>query len=267
MIRLIIFTLIFLFSQNVEAQLRGQLGILDLANANGGINPVTNAPWAAGDTYHIVFVSSTFRDPASGDIADYNAHVQNAANAAGLGDVSWYAIASTNIDHGGTATVDARDNTSTNPGTNGSGVGIFLIDGTTKIADDYNDLWDMSIDNPINLTENNTTYSPPLTSPFGGFGGVWTGTTADGLNRIQAALGGTRADLGLATVTNSEWTRRSDINPHNNAPLGLYAMSAVLSIQAPDPIPTLSQWGLIILGLSILIVGTVAERRKIVSIT
>ena len=164
----------------------GQLGILD-DTANGGINPVTLAPWAPGDQYRIVFVSSTFRDPASDNIADYNAHVQAAANTAGLGSATWNAIAST-WDGDGGAAVDARDNTGTNFTVAPVGTSIFLIDGTTKIADNYTDLWDGTIDSQINRTESNGAYSPPLTSPFGQFGGVWAGTTSSGTNRGVAAL-------------------------------------------------------------------------------
>lgn len=235
----------------------GQLGIIDLT-ANGGINPATGAAWADGDQYRLVFVSSTFRDAASHDIADYNAHVQAAANAAGIGSVTWNAIAST-WDGDGGATVDARDNTSTNPGVDGSGVGIILIDGSTIIANDYNDLWDGTIDSQINRTESNGAYTPPLTSPFGQFGGVWAGTTASGTNRGVASLGGPRADLGLAIAVNSQWIRRADINPHDNASLGLYAMSEALTIRGPSgAIPEPATATIALVGLS----GLLLRRRR-----
>lgn len=213
------------------SNLTSQLGILDLAAANGGINPVTNAAWAAGDQYRLVFVTSAARDALSGDVADYNAFVQNVAVSGGLGAVTWNAIASTNADWGGTATVDARDNTSTNPATDGSGVAIFLIDGTTKIADDYVDLWDGTIDNRIDRTESNGAYVAPAGSPFAGFGGVWTGTDAFGANRGRAALGGDSADLGLTIAVNSQWTRRSEVGD-NDLPLGMYALSEPLTVAA-----------------------------------
>lgn len=228
----------------------GQLGILD-DNANGGINPVTGLAWASGDQYRLVFVTSTFGSPGSSNINDYNAFVQAAANSAGLGAATWNVI-------GSTTSVDARDNTGTNFTIDPIGTSIFLIDGTTKIADDYTDLWDGTIDSPINRTETNGAYTPPLTSPFGQFGGVWAGTTGDGQDRGVAALGGPRADLGLSIVSNSaQWIRRADINPHNDAPLGFYAMSELLTIPGNAvPEPTTATLGLI--GLA----GLLARRRR-----
>ncbi len=66
-----------------------------------GLNP--------GDPYHVIFASSTVRDgDSSSDIADYDLHVQDAAQAAGTGigrehGVEWLAAAST-----GTATINAH---------------------------------------------------------------------------------------------------------------------------------------------------------------
>ena len=99
-----------------------------------GLNP--------GDEYRLAFVTSTTRDATSTDIAVYNAFVTAAANTQAellaLG-TTWTAIAST-------FTVDARDNTATNPIEDGAGVPIYLLDGLTKIADNYSDLWDSSLD-------------------------------------------------------------------------------------------------------------------------
>lgn len=115
-----------------HAAVIGQLGVLQ-SSANGGINPATGVAWAAGDTYRLVFVTSTTTTATSTDIADYNAFVQGVANAAGLGSVTWRAV-------GSTATVAARDNTGTNP-SSGTGVSIILMNGTTVIADNNADLW------------------------------------------------------------------------------------------------------------------------------
>ena len=232
---------LFYMLSPVHAIVIGQLGILD-DSANGGINPATGVSWGAGDTYRLVFVSSTFRDPTSSNIADYNLHVQQAAIAVGLGTVNWYAIAST-------ATVDARDNTLTNTGVHGPGVGLFKMDGTTKIADNYTDLWDGSIDSPINLTESNGAYSPPGSSPFGNFGGVWAGTADNGTRFGNNVLGapGTGNDLGLAGSTNSQWIRRSSRPNSETGPLGFYAISDVLTVTiVPEP----SSMTLLLLGFS-----------------
>ena len=105
-----------------------------------GLNP--------GDQYRLAFVTSTTRDATSTVIADYNAFVTGVANAvtdlAALG-TTWTAIASTQ-------TVNARDNTSTDPTTDGTGHSIFLLDGD-KLADDYVDLWDGSIDTSLTVDQ------------------------------------------------------------------------------------------------------------------
>ena len=75
-----------------------------LVSDPGGFAPPTGLN--EGDIYHLVFVSSTRRNATSTAIADYNTHVQNAANAAGIGNtvgVDWYAVCSTE-------TVNANDN-------------------------------------------------------------------------------------------------------------------------------------------------------------
>ena len=117
--------------------LAGQLGVLNLG-ANGGINPATGVAWALGDTYRLVFVTSGTTACTSTDIATYNSFVQGLADAAGLGTsalgpVTWKAV-------GSTATVDARDNTGTNP-TISTGEPILRMDGTFVIANNYADLW------------------------------------------------------------------------------------------------------------------------------
>jgi hypothetical protein len=101
--------------------------------------------------------------------------VQNAANASSLNigaaqGVTWKAIAST-------AAVTARDNTSTNIAVDGTGEAIFLLNGTTIVADDYVDLWSTG-DKFFNKTEELTTPpqggAPPLGTNY--YSSVWAGT-------------------------------------------------------------------------------------------
>ncbi|CCQ53010.1 MULTISPECIES: hypothetical protein [Crocosphaera] len=88
-----------------------------------------------GDQYRLVFVTSTTRNALSTQISDYNAFVDATAKAEDSLlkdlDTTWNAI-------GSTSTVDARDNTNTNPEEN-IGVPIYLIDGN-RVANNNADL-------------------------------------------------------------------------------------------------------------------------------
>ena len=70
-------------------------------------DPVTLVPTDlnAGETYHLVFITSTVRDATSADITVYDAFVQAAADEAGGGleDITWLAIGTTEC---GVAAID-----------------------------------------------------------------------------------------------------------------------------------------------------------------
>ena len=88
-----------------------------------------------GDTYHLMFNSSTFTDGLSSNINFYNNFVQAAADAAGVGagqGVSWRAIAST-------ALIDARVNAVVGADTPVYNTRLGQLE---KIADGFSDLWD-----------------------------------------------------------------------------------------------------------------------------
>ena len=112
----------------------------------------------------------------STNIADYNEFVDDLANdeqpaLAALGTM-WSVIGSTEDD-------SAVLNTMTDPSPFGStGVPIYQLDGT-KIADDYDDLWDGDLDATLSVMENGSAY----------FGLVWTGTTFDGQGDAGSQLG------------------------------------------------------------------------------
>lgn len=259
---------LLVFVGGANAALVSQLGILDLA-ANSGMNPATNAAWAHGDTYRLVFTTSTIRDATSTDINDYNAFVQSAANnsSLGLGGVSWNAIAST-------ATVDARDNTSTNIGVNGTGESIFLLNGSSVVAANYEVLWNSdSHTSSINLTEELTT--PPNDLPGATrFNDTWTGTDrhtfAEGTDLYGTADpdqpgGGPLGDpdgssrTGLWGFTSgTHWIYRFEIQ--NDSQLPFYALSEVLTVVDPAlaavPEPTTATLAMLGLG------GIVMRRRR-----
>lgn len=219
--------------------------------------PVIGAPVVlptglnAGDQYRLAFVTSAGRDALSADINDYNTFVNNAANSqselASLG-TTWTAIAST-------PTVDARTNTATDPTPAGNtGVPIFLLD-DTMLAAHYDDLWDGSILNALEITEDGS----PHVSPFP-FSFVWTGSFTDGTNSDPAlALGGTfviGALTGDPTVTSGfGWIEQFPSNRENE--YSLYAMSGILT--APTAIPEPTMLPLFVVG--VLLLGVLRSKR------
>lgn len=215
------------------AVLTSELGLLDLA-ANSGINPATGAAWQAGDTYRFAFVTSGTTTADSTDIATYNAFVQNAANNGSvteLAGATWKAL-------GSTATVDARDNTSTNTSTDGTGEAIFLVDGSTVFATDYADLWDGSaLPTRMNRTENGDTRQGnyPNTPIWGSWTAVWTGTNNDGTANADPLGGDTGGNVrhGLVNAEHNFWLVRSSNSGAGNS-LPLYALSDPLTV-VPEP--------------------------------
>ncbi len=198
-----------------------QLGVLNV-DANGGINPATGSLWAEGDQYRLVFVTSDRTNATSVFIDDYNAFVQSVAEGSAafpsLGDVTWKVI-------GSTAVVDARDNTETNPGEDGTGVAIFKLN-SIKIADSYSDLWDGSIDSGLNLTEENAN-STSHDGAWGQYHGLWTGTGIDGTALSQ--LGSASPRVALAGQTAAYWLNRGTSG--NTQLAYFYAMSELLTMR------------------------------------
>ena len=104
-----------------------------------------------GDKYRLAFVTDGRLQQWGKSNEDYNEFVTREAHRAGslVADltVEWKAIASTKL-------VDARDNTGTNPTlSEPNEVPVYLVDGTTRIADNYADLWDGSLDAPLNIDQ------------------------------------------------------------------------------------------------------------------
>jgi hypothetical protein len=243
---LAVLSLVFVYSSTTHAGLVGELGILDVDNANGGINPATGVAWAEGDTYHLAFVTSETRNALSTDINDYNAFVQGVANSSSLnlGDANWNVIASTEA-------VNARTNTGT---TGTGGVSIFKVDGVSKVANNYGDLWNGL--NPATEVPNLDEEAMDLAAqnlPTT----VFTGTTGGGATVADRWLGTTtisnnalRVTRGLTNPNNTNrWMQQFNNNPNNT--LSFYALSDPLTIQAeavPEP-ASFAVWGLIGFGL------------------
>ncbi len=168
-----------------------------------------------GDQYRLAFVTSTTRDATSTDIADYNAFVTALATGVtelnGLG-TSWKAI-------GSTATVDARDNTGTNPSS--TGVPVYRLD-DTRLADNNADLWDEVLFAPLNTDELGT-----ITTELW----VWTGTYYDGFAADPDELGSGSPIRGRSDLADA-WMEVISGTPETARPL--YAMSDVLTV-VPEP--------------------------------
>jgi hypothetical protein len=196
-----------------QAAPKCQLGILNLT-ANSGINPVTNAAWKIGDHYRFAFVTRATTQATSTDIATYNAFVNGVAYSStlNLGGASWKVI-------GSTATVDAKDNTSSNPGVNGTGEAIFLVNGTTKIANNYADLWDGSINSTLNLDERGASFSTDI------FTGSFSNGTKDG-GSVLGSIG--NLTIGTTNNTSDYWMRI--FGAASTSYLPVYALSDPLTI-------------------------------------
>jgi hypothetical protein len=161
---------------------------------------------------------------ASTNIADYNALVTGVSNTqsalASLG-TTWMAI-------GSTATIDARDNTGTNPNSDGVGVPIFLLN-DTLLATGNADLWDGTIFSRFNVDESGLLDSQRRF--------VWTGTDWDGtvaLRPLGGLPGSPLAQGGFNQDTDSLWVNGGLGFVQSLDPFRYYAVSGVLVV-IPEP--------------------------------
>jgi hypothetical protein len=179
-----------------------------------GLNP--------GDHYRLAFVTSTTRDATSLNIADYNTFVTNVANSvpqlASLA-TSWSVI-------GSTPTVDARDNTLTNPNVVADpSVPIYTL-GNSEIAVSNSGLWSPSGSGllaALNIDETGSLRSSTL---------VWTGSTFTGIGSAAAELGTASAREGTDGNTNVAWIQF--LTDSSTLSKNFYAISGVLTVPEPS---------------------------------
>ena len=211
--------------------------LLALASAASAVPITVPTGLNPGDPYRLAFVTSTTRDATSTDIAVYNTFVTSVANGvaalAALG-TTWTAI-------GSTGTVDARDNTGTNP--SATGVPIFLLN-DVKLVDNNLDLWDGTIDVFFDVDETGATV-PGV--------GPWTGTIltgASGAGSLGTTVQG--VEIGRTDQTSPDWVEVGVAPAASARPM--YALSGTLVV--PEPATGV----LLLLGL----VAMAAARRRYV---
>jgi hypothetical protein len=162
-----------------------------------------------GDTYQLAFVTSGTFKATSGDIAEYDALVQAAAAAAGMGSVTWRVIGSTlgvsAIDH---AVVSAP---------------VYNMNGAL-VATGFTDFWDGDHADDLDYDEFNAARN------FN----VWTGTLGTGASGGSgAALGEAQPWWGESTLNASQsWTQHD--RQDNSVDYALYALSEPLTV-VPEP--------------------------------
>ncbi len=131
------------------------------------------------------------------DILDYDTFLTDLATAAGLtydgAAVTWQVL-------GSTETVAANSRLPASV----SSPGLYRLDGV-KVADNTSDLWDGTIDNPINVSETGTA---------GVAGRVATGSTSDGSIANDGWLGlHIAAIITTATRAQRAGLRRESASP------------------------------------------------------
>ena len=180
-----------------------------------------------GDTYHLAFTTSTVIDAYSSDIAVYNAHVQAAADAAGIGvgslfgDIQWKAIVSTGA-------ISAFDNT------NVQGA-VYGIDGRL-IAVDAADLWDSTIANDLHGLNEYGQYQNLS---------MWTGSGTSGVPPSASEALGASTPIFGGGGTSYGWISFGHRDPSFEH--ALYAISQPFTVEAAT-VPEPSTFALLVVG-------------------
>ena len=175
-----------------------------------------------GESFRLLFVTSSGRKADSSDIGDYNGFVANAAKG---GHTAIRPYSSHFRVVGSTNAVDARDNTSTTYTATDKGVAIYWLNGS-QVADDYEDFYDGSWDEKINAR---------LESGRGaGRVFVWTGSNANGTAHDRWSLGndsGHNDDVWAGLVGDASGHHFQQFGFNGGTTHRLYALSPVFKIR------------------------------------
>ena len=208
-----------------------------------GAGPPTEVPadWSlipaalsSGDTFRLIFLSSTKRTGSATDIATYNTFVQDRA-AAGHADIQAYSDGFRVV--GCTATVDARDNTGTTYTSSNKGVPIYWLSGN-KVADDYEDFYDENWDDEAN-DKNELGNNGPDTTDSDNYpltGCDHDGTEAFSVSMASRSLGSTAGIVYVGRPNSSDGENGPISNSSSGATLAdnrpMYGLSAVFKVAA-----------------------------------
>ena len=208
------------------------VGLLVVTLGQASAGPITTVPTSLspGDSYRLAFLTSGTIDATSPDIGVYNTFVDS------LGDLviasDWRAIAST-------STVDARDNTGTNPFVDGVGVPIFMLN--DELLANYNsDLWNGSIGPILGFRINDqgdVGGSAENTTVWTGTDNVGTATLGWALGNLSIQPGPTLVTIGRSGASNSGWTQQPDLQ-WSDTTRRMYAMSGEFVVPGavvPEP--------------------------------
>ncbi|MEM9345952.1 MAG: PEP-CTERM sorting domain-containing protein [Planctomycetota bacterium] len=198
-------------------------------------DPLNVAGLTEGDSFQLVFATrSTTRRTTEPDgpdaatvVAFWDGLVNTAADGStitGLGGLEWKAIVSiTTEDAVSPETLNARDHAVV------SGL-VYNLNGA-KVADDAADMWDGSIDNPINYDEDGDVFAVSGQARF-----VWTGSLSDGTAHPAHPLGNSGEAL-RGNVLDSDGGWLNDGSSQRRSPGDtnyVYGLSEVITI-VPEP--------------------------------
>ena len=188
---------------------------------------------ATGETFRLLIVTSDRRNGQSGDVDDYNDHVQDAV-ASGHSAIQDYSSGFRAL-VGTRGGASPRDNTHSNKDSDGPGEQIWWLNGP-KAADNYADFYDGDWDhtNPVRFESGNPYTFLGYDNDEPHLRSVWTGARADGRRASTNHLG----NDGNAYV-GAPYYKDSPLRYQNwawslNARIRLYGLSPVFLVEAPD---------------------------------